>query len=368
LNLFDSLQSHDFGPDRCFLCAAPLDDESRSEEHVFPKWLQKQFGIRDQRIDLLNRVPVTYRKLTIPCCKTCNNGPLSDLERRVRRHLAAPPRELGKEERTDLFLWVSKILYGLLYRQTTMAFDPADRTGPTILNPTDLRGFGHLQMFLQGIRRGFRYWGETQLPATLYVFELQCPINPARHFDWHDSPATTSICLRLGHRGLVMGLDGGAQELAVGEILARYQNRPLHPFQFEEVGAKFLYKATTAARSPLLSFLDGAKLFCSHLGFDYPEAPSFSTVTELDDGRTQIINVPHPLDDGRPLFGDWDRQLYYATLAHFTGMPLETLLTEDGTGMTWLIDPQGNDLLLSLDNVPYRGELGGIPAAVLAGG
>jgi hypothetical protein len=83
-------------------------------------------------------------------------------------------------------------------------------------------------------------------------------------------------------------------------------------------------------------------------------------VIELDEERTQIINVPHPLDDGRPLFGDWDRQRYYATLAHVTGMPFDTLLKEDGTGVTWLIDLQGKDILLSLDDMPYRGELGGV--------
>ena len=51
--------------------------------------------------------------------------------KRVKEHLALPFVDLGKDQRTDLFLWVGKILYGLLYRQTAMAVDPADRQGAT---------------------------------------------------------------------------------------------------------------------------------------------------------------------------------------------------------------------------------------------
>ncbi len=354
MNPFDSVHDHSYGANKCFLCGAPLSDASRSDEHVFPRWLQKQFRIRDLKIDLLNRVPVIYRKLTVPCCIACNTGPLSELEKRVRKHLALPVVDLGKDERTDLFLWAGKILYGLLYRQTAMAFDPADRQGPTILDATDLSRFKLLHMFLQGIRRGFGYWGETDVPATLFVYDVECPDDVQKQFDWQDAPSTGTIYLRLGHRGLVMCLDGGAQEIAVGDLLRRYQGRTLHPLQFEEVGAKLLYKATIAERRAVFYFQDGAKLFCSHLGFDYPEAPAAQIVQEGDDDLTRILYVPHPLDDGRPLFGDWDKEHYFSVLAKLTGFPQAELLKEDGTGVTWLIDREERDITFSIQDYPYR--------------
>ncbi|MGQ3067956.1 MAG: hypothetical protein ACT6TH_11495 [Brevundimonas sp.] len=360
---FDSVRAHDFSPDRCFLCATALTGDSRSEEHVFPRWLQKQFGIRDRKLELLNRVPVAYRKLTIPCCRTCNNGVLANLERRVQKHLLGSPANLSVEARTDLFLWTSKILFGLLYKQTSVSLDPAHRSGPTILDRTDMRQFSYLHMYLQGIRKGFQYWGETPLPATLFVYDVECPIDPYYHFDWHDIPATSAIYLRLGHKGIVMCLDGGAQEIAVGNLLRRYQHRTLHPLQFEEIGAKVLYKSTIATRSAFISFLDGAKLFCSHLGFDYPEAPIFYSTTRLDEDRTQIVTIPNPLDDGRPLFGDWDKADYAERFSRMTGIPVEQLLTEDGTGATWLIDLDDRDIVFSLETVPYRGQCGSLPRA-----
>ena len=62
-----------FGRSTCFLCSAPLRAKNRSDEHVFPKWLLQRFNLWDLKLSLLNGTDISYKQLTIPCCKTCNH-------------------------------------------------------------------------------------------------------------------------------------------------------------------------------------------------------------------------------------------------------------------------------------------------------
>ncbi len=55
-----------FGPATCFLCARRLTKATRTDEDVFPVWLQNRFGLADKPITLLNRTTLAYKKLKIP--------------------------------------------------------------------------------------------------------------------------------------------------------------------------------------------------------------------------------------------------------------------------------------------------------------
>ena len=106
-----------FGPSTCFLCSALLRSKNRSDEHVFPKWLQKRFNLWDQRLDLINLTGIPYRQLTIPCCKTCNNIHLSKIEDIMRSAVEAGPSAVADLPSATVYMWLSKIFYGVLYRE-----------------------------------------------------------------------------------------------------------------------------------------------------------------------------------------------------------------------------------------------------------
>jgi hypothetical protein len=63
-NPYEQLQT---GANRCFLCGSHL-GEARTQEHIFPKWLQRRYDLLDQRIDLLNGTGIPYRQMKVPCC------------------------------------------------------------------------------------------------------------------------------------------------------------------------------------------------------------------------------------------------------------------------------------------------------------
>jgi hypothetical protein len=227
----------------------------------------------------------------------------------------------------------------------------------TILTPEGIKYFDQMHRVLQGIRRPLIYAGPTALPGSFAVFEVQCPDNVLAQFDWQDSVATQTLYVRLGTRAILLSHDGGAQMLAVGDIIRRHQERALHPLQMEELAAKFLYKEVIRLRWPVFSMADDGSLFIACLDFDYAEAPTFvmTATTEGGDAGTRVstVGVPHPNDDGRSLFGDWVREEYLLLLSRATKLPISILGGEGGTTATWLVTLDDEDLLMNLADHPY---------------
>jgi hypothetical protein len=104
---FDIIHRRIYSNNRCFYCGKLFRSE-RSREHVFPEWLQNQFGLADQTLTLLNRTTIPYRSLKVPCCRICNNVHLSQLENRVKRLLFEQTVEEARVHLDQIFIWVTK--------------------------------------------------------------------------------------------------------------------------------------------------------------------------------------------------------------------------------------------------------------------
>lgn len=51
----------DFDYERCFLCGRDFSTITRTDEHIFPKWLQHRFDLWNESLHLLNGSLITYR-------------------------------------------------------------------------------------------------------------------------------------------------------------------------------------------------------------------------------------------------------------------------------------------------------------------
>src|SRR5437868_5625128 len=81
--LLRAVFEHPLDRTTCFLCADPLTGQTRTDEHVIPKWVQQKYDLWNESLGLLNDSSIQYRQLTVPCCKRCNNETLSRLESTV---------------------------------------------------------------------------------------------------------------------------------------------------------------------------------------------------------------------------------------------------------------------------------------------
>lgn len=325
--LFHAVRDRRFGRATCFLCGRRLGTRNRSDEHVIPRWVQDRFQLWNAQLTLLNGTAIPYRQLTIPCCRPCNNDHLSRVESRVRTAVMGGFETASQLDQTTLFLWLGKIFYGLLLREYFLPRDRRRRARGRIVPRGLLKQYDLHHTMLQAARLPMTF--QPSVPASIFVFPLQAPTELAAQFDFRDSTQALTMSMRLGNVGVIGALqDGGAQRTGFASHIARYQQHPLHPLQFEELTAKFFYKSSLLTRTP--RFL---------LHGNYEEV----TVTQL----------PLAGISSRPIFDEWDQESYAHALSAFAGVPLEMIYEPPDRVMTWLDSPDGRVQEFSLSEQPW---------------
>jgi hypothetical protein len=318
---FDIIHRRIYTSNRCFYCGKRLRSE-RSREHVFPEWLQTKFGLAYQSLTLLNGTTIPYRSLKVPCCKTCNNVHLSQLENRVKRLLFERPVQETSRHLDQIFIWATKILLSIVYAERLLPLNRRYPKGKRIL-PRELReSFQMRHFFIQSliIPMRFTYDDERRIPGSVFLFGLKTHDDPGVLYDFRDDLLTLSVFMRLGNRGIIAVADGGAIDMAIGDVVRRDAKRQLHPIQFAEIGARIFYKARLFNRTP-------------------------TYIMMKHDDDFNVMQMPLAGLSARPVFNEWKHPAYAEILASFTGYPIETLAPGDRTKvMEWLTDEDGEPL------------------------
>jgi hypothetical protein len=149
---------------------------------VFPQSFLKEFGIWNEKITLLNSIPVFYRNIKFPACSNCNSVFGSQFENEIISILKRPKRipgwlfqhsdhmtMLGSTDSGSiddrLALWLHKLLFGTLYYESTLIHYPQPGLQPR------LDGLKKNILF-QWLRRSFSSHEKHFLDSTLLAFRL----------------------------------------------------------------------------------------------------------------------------------------------------------------------------------------------------
>ena len=319
-SLFNPFERMEFTNDHCFLCGTRLQDDSTAE-HIFPKWLQNKFKLWDRSIHLLNGTTIPYRNVKIPCCATCNNVHLSQLEIEIRNAFDGGYEEFKRLSPTRIFQWVSKIFYGLLFKELSLPLDIRSKEKGAILTPETLEQFRLVHVFLQSIRIPFDYQGD--YPFSVQFVPTQATGNTFLDFDYADNFQLLTFSIRMGEVGIITSLqDAGADTFAHAEYYDRLQSFKLHPLQFREMVAKNTYSNKLMNRVPkfIITFPEGGD-------------------------EITVITMPLGGMSGGPQFDDWDNAEYARFLQFYTSPYINANYTDlyiDGQVVSFLFD-ENND-------------------------
>ena len=311
--LFNGIVSHKFAENICFLCGAEAAAGVESVEHVFPKWLQKAFHLRDERVHLLNQTPIPYRNIVIPCCQTCNNVYLAKVEQQVKAHVLAGPEKAASIDRIVLMQWLLKLFFGLLYREVFLPLDRKQPKAEMILAAKDMEQFQMLHYILQSARIPMKFDSSGKfVPASIFVFELKELAEQKLRFHYRDDVTRRCMQIRMGRVGILVAFDMGMQTIEGSEFFSEYFGRALHPIQFDELAANLFAKAGKLVRTPSLMFAE------SPPGVTMTVMPPWSSPYE----EMSMIDVAN-------------------LLALFTGLPVETLMPNPRQRITFLKKDNG---------------------------
>jgi hypothetical protein len=312
-----------YGLQTCFLCSRRLTKKHRTDEHVFPKWVQERFGLWNQQLVLLNGTSIPYRQLTIPCCAQCNNENLSQLENTVRTAVEQGAEAVRSLPPLALFQWMGKIYYGLLYKEYFLRRDRTASTKSTIISRKVLERFKLHHVFLQSIKRPIEF--HDFFPASIFVHRLQCSRDNRRQFDFRDLHHFLGLSIRLGTVGVIAVLqDGGAQAEILGKAHFEFYERDLHPLQFAELTAGTFYKATLMNRVPKYVIAEG-------------------------NSRISVMQMPLMGFSSRPLYDEWNEAHFARVLSECTHYPLDVIHPTPGQVCTWLHNDGGDFLQLDVE-------------------
>lgn len=235
-------QSH-FTNNECFLCGEKLQKENRSDEHIFPKWLQKRFNLWNQSLTVLNRTKIPYRHLTIPCCTECNGNHLSKMENKFRSLLDSNFENLTEKDEKVIFQWTSKLLYGTLYKELTLLNDRSKPSLGNILTPDFVESYSALHLFLQSIRIPTEF--EDPKPWSIFIFNYH-----DNGFDYINDINALCVSLKLGDIGISIVFEDNSCVEGFMKKLKGLRCFKLNHLQFLEVSAHIFYTKHLAANVP----------------------------------------------------------------------------------------------------------------------
>lgn len=240
---YKPFEKADFSYSQCFLCGINLNKGNSSDEHIFPKWLQKKFNLWDQSLTILNQTRVPYRHLTIPCCKECNGNYLSKMEKRFRSILDSRFENLTKEDEKVVFQWTSKLLYATLFKELSLLVDRSKPDLGKILDPEFIESYSTLHLFLQSIRVPTEF--DDPKPWSIFIFNYN-----DSEFDYINDINALCVCIKFGEIGVSIVFEDNNCVEGFLEKMKGLRNYRLNHVQFLEVSAHIFYAKKLAENVP----------------------------------------------------------------------------------------------------------------------
>lgn len=215
----------------CFLCKG---SSEVTYEHVFPKWLQHDYNLWDQFMLLRNGTKYQYRKLTIPCCKTCNGTHLSNLENKISSLIRNNDVSSLRKNSNDTFIWLYKIMYGLHYKEIFLKENLKDPLSNSIAPKDKFLNHDARNLFPLFVLGSIHF--DKFNPYSLFVFSLS-DSHPNKYF-YVDEPDQMFLSIVLGKIGIICSFQcDGYIEKDINRIMKISERNELSLSEFADLSS-----------------------------------------------------------------------------------------------------------------------------------
>ena len=164
------------------------------------KFRLNRFKLWEQRLTLINGAEIPYRKVVVPCCKTCNNKYIGRIDRKIAAAVKGGFDEFVKLDEVLVFQWLSRILYSILYLEVITPRDPRFKRRK-ILKKTFFKSLETVYIFLNSVRIKAEF--HKPYPWSIFIFKVQTHSDAQFNFDFKDNPIMLTIAVRMGDIGIV---------------------------------------------------------------------------------------------------------------------------------------------------------------------
>lgn len=285
VHLYNPFERLTFNDKTCFLSGEEAINEKLT---VFPDWVLEAYQLYDKSFKLLDESIITYQDIRVPCSANTLIA-LSKLENEVKDAFSSGYEAVNALDEKKLFQWLAKMVYGMIYYETTVGIRQQASVGERLsFSQSLLHKFGNFHLMLQSLVRPVEFDGA--LPWSIMVFPVK---NEPGTFSYRDEINTLACSLRMNDFGIIACLqDNGANQRYHKDILEKATSKVLSPIQFEELCGRFFYSAYLFNRLP-----------------EYTILPTPETIF--------IEAMPLRGISNKPLFDDWIEKTYAKVLENF---------------------------------------------------
>lgn len=254
----------------------------------------------------------------------CNTGFLSKIENSVQPIFQRGDVLFG-EEKLALARWLSKILIGVLVKETNLLFGRSRPSRGSIVEPEFIDELRHCHFVMQSARKttSFRCL-HSEFPFSLYSYKVS-NYRKDHEFDLSTNFAGQSVSIRVGQLGVIFINDGGLQMEIGPKGPFGLSGSDLSEMQFREISARVHYKAA----------LRDATHF--YLTFENEES------IQVEQLHVRSFSGYLAGSEELRIFRDWNEvELSYAMSAYLRVDRSKIFDEETQTCRTTLLDHEGN--------------------------
>lgn len=288
-SIYQPFKNFDFKYQNCFLSG----DTFKSplvQTNVLPAWLLEVANFSgDEQIKLLDETIRSYNTLKVPVNEELLTHFINPLEEKIAAAFAEGYAGVSKLDEIDLFRWIGKFLYSLIYIEMHAAVGQQQLSSDGLnMSQGLMHKFGNLQTMIQSIYLSVIF--EDFTPWSFVIVPLDKQDIP---FSFRDEINTLTFSLKLKDFGIIACLqDNGTNKRYHQEILDQVADQAVTEQQFEELCARFFYSAYLFNRLP-----------------EYTIMPV--------EGEIFIDAMPLRGTMNKPLFDVWQHKVYAQVLENF---------------------------------------------------
>ncbi len=260
---------------------------------------------------------VKYPDLTLPCSNEVLQA-IAVLDEEIMRAFSTGFEAVKEIQEIRLFQWMARMVYGMLYHDIVFAKDEQIKKGQEFLvSPLLTTKFTWLHLMLQSLVRPIEF-GEV-LPWTIRIVKVKYSKDI---FNYKDETNNLNFSLGMHDFGIIACLqDNGENAKFYKELIEKIGEKTLHPIQFEELCARFIYSNY---------LLDTTVAYDVH-----------ST-------GNKIFLEATPAENPKDLFRPWEDKMFSQVLANYWkpwGLTTSDIFSFPNSPISYLIDEYNNEII-----------------------
>ena len=236
IKLYNPFRKFDFSPHTCFLTGQ--DVHSNEEIHVFPEWILDRYSLRGKTFKMLEGSSLQYQDMKMPCHSDVIVNAIDPLEKEIETAFSAGYEAVLDVPEERLFQWMAKLFYGVLYQDISIEVNKSTAKGKEFeLNGLLNERLKKLHLLLQSLVVPMDFNGPKLWSIRVFKINYSKDV-----FNYRDELTNLNFSLGMNGFGIVACLqDNGAVGIHQQEMTDLFAKKTLHPIQFEELCARFIY-------------------------------------------------------------------------------------------------------------------------------